>query len=134
MAAGSTREPCDRGVYAFRLQRRPRTVRLVSRAAAPQELGLARDPRVLGVAIRQLRLWQGRSLRVMEAADTGLAAGFHRFETAGGIRWTDGDAAVSMELFDGFDGAMDLHVVIGATARYHLEDAALAGLPLPKAA
>ncbi len=127
-------EYSDRNVHAFRLRRRPETVRLVSRAAAPQELGLARDPRVLGVAIRQLRLWQGRSLRVMEAADTGLAAGFHRFETAGGIRWTDGDAAVSMELFDGFDGAMDLHVVIGATARYHLDDAVMAGLPLPKAA
>jgi hypothetical protein len=39
-----------------------------------------------------------------------------------------------MELFDGFDDAMDLHVVIGATARYQLEDAAMAALPLTKAA
>jgi hypothetical protein len=40
--------------YAFRMPRRPTTVDIASRAAAPQELGLSRDPRLLGVAIQHL--------------------------------------------------------------------------------
>jgi hypothetical protein len=38
----------------FRLAARPATVRIVSRAGAPQDFGLARDPRSLGVALRQI--------------------------------------------------------------------------------
>jgi hypothetical protein len=41
------------GTYAFRLPTTPDTVRLASNAAAPTELGLLRDPRTLGVAIRR---------------------------------------------------------------------------------
>ena len=38
---------------------RPETVRIVSRGGAPQELGVARDPRVLGVALWRITLRQG---------------------------------------------------------------------------
>ena len=48
------------GTHVFRLTAKPRSVRVVSHAAAPQQLGLARDPRTLGVAVRQLVLVQPR--------------------------------------------------------------------------
>ena len=41
-------------LHIFRLDDRPETVRIVSRIGRPQELGLARDPRSLGVALRQI--------------------------------------------------------------------------------
>ena len=47
------------GRFTFRLGSVSRPVRLVSRAASPQELGLARDPRMLGVGIESLSLVQG---------------------------------------------------------------------------
>src|SRR4029077_18504954 len=46
--------------YEFRLAARPTAVRIVSRAGAPQELGLSRDPRPLGVALRQIVVTQGK--------------------------------------------------------------------------
>jgi hypothetical protein len=49
----------------FRLCARPRSVRICSRSAAPQELGLSRDPRSLGVAVRRLALVQPERRRVI---------------------------------------------------------------------
>jgi len=108
--------------HMFRLRPRPGTVRIVSRAAAPQELGLARDPRVLGVALRRIVASQGARLRVIEADDALLADGFHTFEPDNCFRWTDGDAAIPAELFAGFTGPIGLVLHIGGTARYHADN------------
>jgi Hint domain/Right handed beta helix region len=108
------------GVYAFRLPRRPSSVHIISRAGSPDELGIARDPRLLGVALRQAVVWRGPQMRLMEASDPALAHGFHQFEETNGLRWTDGDALLSATLFDGIDGACDVELHVGCTTWYPL--------------
>jgi hypothetical protein len=93
-------------------------VRIASRAAAPDELGLARDPRVLGVAIRSITVLAGARYRVIEAADDRLREGFHGHEPEFDIRWTDGEARLPADLFDGFDGTTELILQVEATTRY----------------
>jgi hypothetical protein len=110
----------SRGVYAFRLPRRPSSVHIISRAGSPDELGIARDPRLLGVALRQAVVWRGPQMRLMEASDPALAHGFHQFEETNGLRWTDGDALLSATLFDGIDGACDVELHVGCTTWYPL--------------
>ena len=90
----------------------------MSRAGVPQELGLARDPRVLGVALRQIVLCDNACVRAVEARDRHLTQGFHRFEPDGGIRWTNGDASLPGRLFAGFAGPMELAIELGCTTRY----------------
>ncbi len=107
----------------FRLSTRPRTVRIRSRAAVPQELGLARDERSLGVAIRRIVLAQARRQCAIEAEATMLSDGYHAFEAANGIRWTNGDAAVPAELFAGMRGPGMLILQFGAATRYLNEGA-----------
>ncbi len=108
------------GVHIFRLPSRPSSVRIVSRAGIPAELGLARDPRPLGIAVQRIALRQGTRFRVLEATDALLEEGFHVFEPDNGLRWTDGDAGVPMGLFDGFDGPTELVLHVGCTTRYPL--------------
>ncbi len=102
----------------FRLSARPRTVRIGSRAAVPQELGLARDQRSLGVAIRRIVLAQARRLNAIEADAVSLSDGYHAFEAQTGIRWTNGDAAVPAALFAGMSGPGLLMLQFGAMTRY----------------
>ena len=45
--------------FVFALPTRPDEVRIASRAAVPQELGVARDPRSLRVALRRVVVQQG---------------------------------------------------------------------------
>jgi hypothetical protein len=90
----------------------------MSRAGVPQELGLARDPRVLGIALRRIVLAEGAHIRTVEARDSRLTQGFHRFEPDGGIRWTNGDASLPGRLFAGFAGPMELAIELGCTTRY----------------
>jgi hypothetical protein len=106
------------GVHVFELQGRPELVRIVSRAAAPQEFGLARDPRMLGVAVRRLALCHGVNLRLIEAEDTALSQGFHGFEPENGFRWTNGDAVVPGALFSRMGGLAELEVHLGGVAQY----------------
>jgi len=95
-------------------------VRIVSRAGTPAELGLARDPRLLGIAVQRIALRQGTRFRVIEPADALLEDGFHAFEPDNGLRWTDGDAFVPPVLFDGFDGPTELVLHVGCTTQYVL--------------
>jgi len=104
--------------YVFRLSMLPAALNIVSRAGAPAELGLARDPRVLGVALRRLVVRKGTKFRVTEANDNRLANGFHAFEADNGFRWTDGDATIPAELYGGFTAPVELVLLIGATAHY----------------
>jgi hypothetical protein len=108
--------------HIFHLKRRPKTVRIASRAAIPQELGVARDPRPLGTALQQIALRQGTRFRVMKAADTNLTKGFHPFEPDGGLRWTDGDAVLPTTLFQGLGGPMELVLQLACTTQYPLFD------------
>ena len=109
-----------KGAHIFRVPARPASVRIVSRAGAPVELGLVPDPRVLGVAVQRIALREGKRCRVMDAADALLAAGFHEYEPDNDLRWTNGDAALPAALFDGFDGDLWLAVHVGCTAQYAL--------------
>jgi hypothetical protein len=109
---------CSAGRYEFRLARRPREVRLVSRAGAPAELGLARDPRMLGVAVRRIVLAEARCKRAIDADAAVLTDGYHEFESENGYRWTDGDATIPAELFLSMSGPAMLVVELGETARY----------------
>jgi hypothetical protein len=110
------------GVHRFWLTSAPVEARLVSRAASPQELGLARDPRFLGVAVHRIVLNQGAHQRVVEADDASLVDGFHghEIEVAGqvGFRWSNGDALLPAWLFRGIGGPFRLDVHLVATGHY----------------
>jgi len=101
--------------HVFRLPALARSVRIVSRAAAPAELGLARDPRVLGVALRAITVFQGPRCRTTAVTDPALTEGFHAFEPDNGQRWTDGDAALPCSLVGALDGPKELVLHVGAT-------------------
>ena len=104
--------------YAFRLPARPGTARICSRAAVPQELGIARDARPLGVAVRRIELAGPTRRRTIEADAATLADGYHAFEPDNGIRWTDGDAAVPAALFAGMTCPCMLMLHLGGRTRY----------------
>jgi hypothetical protein len=103
---------------SFRLPAAPCNVRLRSRAGVPQELGLARDPRPLGVAVRRILLAQPEQPRVIEADDVRLSDGFHAYEVTDQIRWTNGDAALPAELFAGVIDTCTLTVQLGGSTQY----------------
>jgi hypothetical protein len=107
--------------YVFRLAAKPRVVRVRSRSAAPQELGVARDPRSLGVALGRIVLAQARRQRAIEADATSLIDGYHVFEPANRIRWTDGDAAIPRDLISGINGPSMLILHIGGATQYLAE-------------
>jgi hypothetical protein len=112
--------------HVFCLAARPRTVRVASRAAAPQELGVARDPRVLGVALRRIMLRQGARLRLIEAADASLADGFHGYEPDNLFRWTDGDGLLPAALFGSVQGGFELELHVACCTRYIVDAPACA--------
>jgi hypothetical protein len=108
------------GVYEFRLSQTPRHAQIVSRAGVPKALGLTRDPRLLGVALRRIVVWRGRRLRVLDADSPALIEGFHGFEAEHGFRWTDGNAALPTSLFEGLSGTCTIELAVACTARYPL--------------
>jgi Hint domain len=107
-------------VITFRVPHRPTSVRIVSRAATPDTLGLARDPRELGVALRRIMIVHGRKLVLVEAEDARLTEGFHSYEPRDAIRWTNGDALLPPELFDGFDGRVQIELIVAHATQYTL--------------
>jgi hypothetical protein len=108
----------DGDVYVFHLHAVPISLNIVSRSAVPAELGLARDPRSLGVAVRRIIARQGSRFRTLGAHDIRLLAGFHAFEPDTALRWTDGDAAVPAELFAGFTGKFEFVLQVAMTGYY----------------
>jgi hypothetical protein len=105
----------------FILERRPAEVRLMSRSVVPLELGLARDARELGVAVRRIALRKGSQPRIVEAADARLTEGFHDYESETGIRWTNGDAVLPAELFAGLKGEIEVAIHLGGATSYLAE-------------
>jgi hypothetical protein len=110
-------------VVLFRL-RAPRSLRIVSRADAQDVVGFARDPRVLGVAVRRIVLWRGHVPTVIAASDRRLGRGFHAFEPENGWRWTDGDAVLPASILDCIDGPCELELYLAGSARYRLTGSA----------
>ena len=112
----------DGAVYVFRLPEVPRELRIASRAGAPQELGVARDPRVLGVALRRIVLARGARLHVIQADDPQLTDGFHGCEmdrgTGMAFRWTNGDAVLPQELLAGWQGALQVELYLTGATNY----------------
>ncbi|HQT77741.1 MAG: hypothetical protein B7Z80_09165 [Rhodospirillales bacterium 20-64-7] len=95
------------------------SLRIASRAASPAELGLLREPRHLGVALRRVELQRGARLAVIDAGDDRLADGFHDYEPALGIRWTNGDAILPAVVLAGFQGGgITVTLTLGGTTRY----------------
>jgi hypothetical protein len=105
-------------VLVFRLTGRPATVRIASRAAVPADLGLARDPRSLGVALRRIAVRQGTKFVVLKADDAKLTDGFHAYESAKDLRWTDGNAALPPETFARFTSSIEVVLHLAETTRY----------------
>jgi hypothetical protein len=124
---GKRVDPIERsgGMQVFCLPTRPHSVRICSRAAAPQELGLARDPRQLGVAVRKIVLAERGWKSTLEADAASLADGYHGFEADSGIRWTDGNAAAPTELFAGMNGPSLLMLHLGGSTQYFDEGTAV---------
>jgi len=115
------------GCYRATLPADAGEVRLMSRAGSPAELGLARDPRMLGVAVRQIRLWRGARVQVVAAADITLEVGFHGYEPDEDVRWTNGDALLPPSMFAGIAGACELELLTKGATRYPLFEQALVG-------
>jgi hypothetical protein len=118
--AVATADAAQRGESAlvFRLHGAPQYVHLASRSAVPAELGIARDPRPLGVALRHLAVRQGTRFEVLHADDARLADGFHAYEVSGDLRWTDGHATLPTAPFARFDGVMELVLTLAGATTY----------------
>ncbi len=108
--------------YVFRVPPHPHSVILASRAAVPSELGIARDPRALGVALRLIEMSHSWKLKVLDAADERLISGFHGYEPSGRLRWTNGHAALPIEAFDRFDNGAEMKLHLGGATRYRADD------------
>ena len=106
--------------HVFRIPVRPESVRIVSRDTVPAELGLTRDPRSLGVALRQVVLSHGRHLAIISADDIRLTEGFHGYEPDDNLRWTTGDATLPVEAFTTFRENTVLELHLGCTTIYPL--------------
>jgi antigen 43 len=108
----------DGSVYQFRLPCRPASVVIASREVVPAEFGIARDPRSLGVALRQVAIWQDARVVVFDAADERLTVGFHAYETDCGLRWTDGRAELPAEAFARFGAGAEVVLRLGGATQY----------------
>ncbi|HEY1936170.1 MAG TPA: Hint domain-containing protein [Acetobacteraceae bacterium] len=108
------------GWHSFRLAERPRDVRIVSRAGSPAELGLARDSRVLGVAVRRIGVRQGTRCMLLHVEDAQLSEGFHAYEPEREWRWTDGEALVPHEILQGIAGGCELLLQTAGATQYGL--------------
>jgi hypothetical protein len=103
----------------FHIPAMPSELRIVSRDGIPAELGLSRDPRALGVALRRMELYRGPYAAVVMADDPRLTNGFHGYEPGDALRWTNGDATVPAETVTSCGrGALKLVLFLGGATRY----------------
>ena len=91
---------------------------IASRSVVPAEFGIARDPRSLGVALRRVAVRQGAGFTLFNANDERLTTGFHDYEPAERLRWTDGHAELPTEAFARFDKGVELMLHLGGTTQY----------------
>jgi hypothetical protein len=118
-------EQRQQSVYVFRLPPNPGSVVIASRETVPAEFGIARDPRSLGVALRQLTIRQGADCTVLEADDERLTSGFHDYEPSDDLRWTNGYAELPAAAFARHINGAELTLYLGGATRYPDEGANL---------
>jgi hypothetical protein len=111
-------------LYVFQVPARPKSVIVASRSGVPSELGIARDPRTLGVALRQITISHSWKLKALDAADERLTMGFHGYEPSERLRWTNGHAALPIEAFARFDNGSEVTLYLGGKTRYRADDRA----------
>jgi hypothetical protein len=109
-------------VWVFRLLCCSESVVIASRSAAPAELGLERDPRPLGVALRRIAVRRGTKFALLSANDPRLVNGFHDYETTNDLRWTNGSAVLPAGVFAQFRGGRVEIVLTLAGATRYLDD------------
>ena len=109
-------------VWVFRLLCCSESVVISSRSAAPAELGLERDPRPLGVALRRIAVRRGTKFALLSANDPRLVNGFHDYETTNDLRWTNGSAVLPAGVFAQFRGGRVEIVLTLAGATRYLDD------------
>jgi hypothetical protein len=110
--------------YVFRLPSSPNSVIVASRVGVPSELGIARDPRALGVALRRVMIRQGGKFMLFDADDERLTAGFHDYEPSDRLRWTDSHAELPIEVFARFDKGAEVTLHLGGSTHYRAGDCA----------
>lgn len=108
--------------YVFVLPGNRSSVQVYSRSGVPAEFGLSRDPRELGVAIRQIVVRHGNHFRLVSSDDAALSDGFHDHEPSLGLRWTNGAGVLPASLFAGFPGCVELVIHLGGTTSYVYRD------------
>ena len=105
--------------HVFFIPGTPATVEIASRDVVPVELGIARDSRALGVAVRKIELHRGWNYTSVAMDDPRLTDGFHDYEPEEGIRWTTGRATLSPEVLAmAGHGALKLVLTLGGATRY----------------
>ena len=93
------------------------SVRIVSRAAIPCELGLSRDFRQLGAALSGIVVRQGTRFYEVDLDGPDFVDGFHAYEPAEKIRWTNGAATMPAALLTQFGSGLELILhVVGSTS------------------
>jgi hypothetical protein len=104
--------------WVFYLACQSGSILIVSREAVPSELGLARDPRSLGVALERVVLRKGLQTTTLPAEDCRLSNGFHGYEHVGKLRWTNGRATLPREAFEPFTDDVEVTLILAATTWY----------------
>jgi hypothetical protein len=128
VVAGRRIEPERRGLlFVFPLRLPCGDVRLVSRRAQPDALGLADDGRQLGVHLWRLDVVREGAAEAVPLDHPALGEGMHAVE-ADGLRWTDGDARLPGFLLGEAAGTAELHVAAGGLPRYLAAEAPDAAL------
>jgi hypothetical protein len=110
----------DGQTWLFVLAGRPVAAHVASRDAVPAELGLSRDSRPLGVALRRLVVRQDTTFVIVEADDGRLTEGFHSYERTDNLRWTNGYATLPAEVLSHFSGRIEIVLHLGGSNRYVL--------------
>ena len=99
--------------YVFEFARRPRSIRLVSRASVPAVIENSPDTRNLGLPLARL-IATGENMRMeISHDDPSLRAGFHEAEAT--HRWTDGDAHLPVKLLRWLEAGARLEVRLAPT-------------------
>jgi hypothetical protein len=104
--------------HVFHLPFGPTSVIIASRTGVPCELGIARDPRPLGVALQRVTIRQGSKLMLFDADDERLTAGFHNYEPSDRLRWTDGCAELPIEMFARLTSGAEVMLHLGGATMY----------------
>jgi hypothetical protein len=93
----------------------PQKVLIASRSAVPSELGFARDPGPLGVALRQ-----GTKFTLFDAAADRLTVGFHAYEADCNLRWADGCAELPAAAFARFNKGAEVMLHLAGALSFEL--------------